>query len=386
MGVIAFVDFRDFEVALLRRADPGLERRPVVVVRGVAGRGVVAACSREARRAGVRIGMAATMARRLCPGACFGSGRDLESGESFSREFFGFLGSFSPVVEPAGAAAGWLDLGGMGRLFGSPLEAGAGILAKAGERFGLEGVVGIAGHKLVARAAAEVAGGGNVLWILPGRESQFLRELPVSVLPGVGERLAGRLLALGVRRVGDLCRVGRDLLVAAFGRKGEELYRAASLAPEPLRPAGRPVAVGSADVLLGTLAREVLEAYLYHLAGRLAAEVRSSGLAVHRLDFEAMYEDASLWRDTARFRRPVSFDRDLYDGARRVLGRALRRRVRIVRLKLSLGDPAPHIVQGDLWFDSEERLWRLYRAVDRVRLRFGFESLTSGKVAGWRVR
>ncbi|MFC2076606.1 hypothetical protein ACFLT7_05940 [candidate division KSB1 bacterium] len=379
MSLIAYVSVKNFDVGLERRLDSTLVGRPVVVTRGSGGRGVVVACSGEAWTAGVRVGMAETRARRLCPAAGFSPGRPVER-EAVSAEFMEIIYAFSPLVEPSGKSAAWLELSGSARLFGSPPEIAARVGGLVRRRLGLEAAVGVAHSKLLARVAAGVTGEGGALWVRPGGETDFLWPLPPSALPGVGKKSLERLTALGIRRVGDIPRIGLDLLTAAFGGRGEELFRMASLTPDPLRPAGRRRVVRDSVYLRpGTLVRETLCAHLYRLVEHDAAAVRKLGLAAGRVGFEAMYEDSSMWRGTARLDYPTDLDRLLFDGACRDLDRALQRRVRIVRLEVILDNLVPAVAQGALWSGWEQRIGKLYRSMDSVRDRFGFDSLALGR-------
>jgi DNA polymerase-4 len=230
--------------------DPTLAGK-AVIVGGSGSRGVVAACSYEARAYGVRSAMPSTHARRLCPHAVFVTGRHELYGE-YSARLHEVLVSFTPLVEGIALDEAFLDVTGGERLFGDGVTIAAAIRTRVRDELGLWASVGVATCKLIAKLASEAAKpkasprgpvpGPGVFQVGPGDELAFLHPLPVQVLWGVGPATLQRLDRFGVRTVGDLAHLPEATLVGALGQANGHHRRALAWAKDDraVEP-GRPV-------------------------------------------------------------------------------------------------------------------------------------------------
>jgi DNA polymerase IV len=224
-ATILHVDMDAFYAAVEVLADPSLRGRPLIVG-GSGRRGVVAACSYEARAFGVRSAMPSAQARRLCPHAIFLPGRH-ERYADYSRRIHDVFTSFTPIVEPIALDEAFIDVAGTVRLFGPGALIGAEIRRRIGAELGLSASVGVATSKLVAKLASEAAKpkaalsgvrpGAGVVVVEPGQELAFLHPKSVEMLWGVGPATSTRLHRLGVSTIGDLAGVPLDTLELAVG-------------------------------------------------------------------------------------------------------------------------------------------------------------------------
>ena len=235
--VILHVDMDSFFASVEVRDDPSLAGRPVIVG-GSGRRGVVAACTYEARMFGVHSAMPSSVARRLCPDAVFLDGRFHRYVEE-SERLHAVLASYTPLVEGISLDEAFLDVSGAVHLFGSGVTMGHQIRERVRDEMQLGCAVGVGRSKLMAKLASKAAKprasrsgiepGPGVVEVPAEGELDFLHPLPVRALWGIGPVTEKRLLALGVTTVGELAEMAPDALErylgVAAGRHLSELSR-----------------------------------------------------------------------------------------------------------------------------------------------------------------
>jgi DNA polymerase-4 len=205
--------------------DPSLRGKPVAVG-GSAGRGVVASASYEARRYGVRSAMPTVVARRLCRDLIVLPGR-FERYEEYSRRFHGVIRDLTPEFEPLGLDEVFADLRSLRRLKVRPIEAAEALRRRINEELQLQCGVGLGRNKLFAKLASkrskprvvdgELVDGAGVVWVSAALEAQWLEELPVRALWGVGPATAAKLEKLGLSWVRELAKVDEVTLASHVG-------------------------------------------------------------------------------------------------------------------------------------------------------------------------
>jgi DNA polymerase-4 len=189
-------------------------------------RGVVSTASYEARRFGCHSAQPVAVARRLCPNLIVVPVRG-ERYSHYSKRLFAILEEFSPLVEPVSVDEAFLDLTGTERLFGPPDRIGRRIKERINSDTQLNASVGLAPNKFLAKTASDFDKPDGLTIVQPGREVDFLRDMPIGKLWGVGPRTAQRMAKLGVERVGDLLKFNEAELTRQFGSEGEHFARLA---------------------------------------------------------------------------------------------------------------------------------------------------------------
>ncbi len=216
------VDMDAFFVSVEELFDPSLKGKPVVVGGQRDERGVVSAASYAARKLGVHSAMPLRTAAKLCPQAIFVNGHP-ERYRDYSDKVYKVLNRFSPKLEMVSIDEAYVDMTGTERLHGPPLRAAHALHAAMKTETQLNCSIGIGTSRLVAKVCSDQAKPNGVLWILPGREVEFLAPLDVRKIPGVGKVMEQRLHEKGIVKVGDLASRDGRWLEQNFGALGVAL-------------------------------------------------------------------------------------------------------------------------------------------------------------------
>jgi DNA polymerase-4 len=382
---VLHLDVDSFFAAVEQRDEPRLRGRPVAV-----GSGVVASCSVEARRAGVRTGMALVEARRRCRALVVVPG-DYRRYEQAARRIQGVCLDLTPCVEAPALDDLYLDLTGPGADASCERTAWE-LRGRVRDEVGLTVSLGLGSNKLTARTATRRAkqrpgrGGpedalGAVVRVPAGGGRAFLAPWPVEVLPGAGGRLRGRLERLNVRRVGEVAEMPPAVLCGLFGDRGLVLRdQARGVDPRPVEPTRPPQSISrrtSFDPPSGDL--DFLRAVLDHLVERAVSMLRFQGLTARGLRLSLRYGDHQGVEGRTPFRQGTTAEGELRAAARERLNRLYVRRLPLRLLGVELSPLAPPDGQGRLFADpAADRARRLQECKDAIRRRFGFMSLLSG--------
>jgi len=236
--LILHLDLDAFYAAIEQRDHPQWRGRPVVVGAAPGGRGVVATCSYEARRFGVRSAMPIAQAVRRLPPETVYVRPDMARYAAVSRDVMAVLATLSPRVEPVSIDEAYLDVSGLERLIGPPAVIGRRAKAAIREAVGLTASVGIGPNRLIAKLASEASKPDGLTVVAPEQVSAFLDPMPLSVLRGLGAKTAPRLTRLGLKTVGDLRALAlADLRRHLGAQAGTAIYQQArGIADDEVHP------------------------------------------------------------------------------------------------------------------------------------------------------
>ncbi len=224
--VFFHVDLDAFYASVEQLDDPGLKGRPVVVGARPGGRGVVSACSYEARAFGVHSAMPISEAVRRCPGAVFLPVRMKRYAE-VSRIVMGVFRDFSPHVRPISIDEASLDMTGTTRLFGPPREAAALLKRRVRETAGVTSSVGIAANRFLAKMASDFRKPDGLYEVAAGAGESFVDAVGLAKLWGVGSKTLARLRELRLDSTEKIRALGETSLQSLMGQAGGAfLYRA----------------------------------------------------------------------------------------------------------------------------------------------------------------
>ncbi|WP_051406961.1 DNA polymerase IV [Nocardia sp. CNY236] len=287
-ATILHADLDSFYASVEQRDDPRLRGKPVIV-----GSGVVLAASYEAKAFGVRTPMNASQARRLCPHAIAVPARMSAYAES-SAAVFEIFRDTTPIVEGISIDEAFLDVGGLRRIAGEPVDIAATLRTTVRERVGLPISVGIARTKFLAKVASAVAKPDGLRVVPPDGEIDFLHPLPVERLWGVGEVTARILHQYGITRIGQLADLGERSLQDMVGLAAARHLSALSWARDPRRvEVGRRRRSIGAQRALGRRYRppDEIEAYLHGLTDRLGQRLRAANRRCRTVVLRIRFDD-----------------------------------------------------------------------------------------------
>lgn len=212
-----------FYASVEQRDNPELRGKPLAVG-GAGRRGVVASCSYEARKYGVRSAMPGSMARRLCPGLIFVKSR-FEVYREVSKQIRNIFFEYTDLVEPLSLDEAYLDVTEPKT---GPLSAtliAQQIRQRIVETTGLTASAGVSFNKFLAKVASDINKPNGIKIILPEEADAFLEALPIEKFHGIGRVTAERMRKLGIHTGADLKNWPEIDLVNRFGKVGRYYYR-----------------------------------------------------------------------------------------------------------------------------------------------------------------
>jgi DNA polymerase-4 len=375
------IDLDAFFVSVEQRENPELKGKPVVVGGRPHGRGVVASASYEARAFGLHAGMPLVTASRLCPQAIFIEG-SFPKYRDASERFMTIVADFSPYVEPLGLDEAYLDVTGFESIYGSIHQMAIKIKQRIKEELGLCASVGIASGKVVAKVASELSKPDGLLEIAAGNERAFLAPLPVAKLPGIGRKTELILSGLGINTIEKLSIMSLGALKSHFGAFGEVLHRfARGVDDREVEPPAATKSI-SRETTFGKDSRDHsrLKATLHYLGERVGAELRQRGKQARCIILKLRYADFTTITRRHTLSQTTDSDQTIFDTGVKLLDKALSQERQPVRL---IGIGVSNLVESgrqlDMLDSSARRQEELNRAIDRIRNKYGFTAIQTGR-------
>ena len=387
------VDLDAFFVEVCRHNHPELRDVELLVVGGRRDqRGVVQSASYPARRFGIHAGMPIAEAVRLCPEATFFQG-SFGNYKKASLAVRAVLEDFSPLVVMSSLDEAYLDFGGTERLHPISLLPVAEQLRDQVKRAtGLDCSVGIGPNRMIAKLASDCAKPRGLMEVRSGWEEGFLAGLPLRAMPGVGPKTAERWAELGLTNVHQIQTMPEPALERLIGADARPLkLRAHGQGGTTLRAERLPKSVSRETTLSRDLRNpDQLERILALLTARVAAQLRDEQILARAVTMKLRHDDFRTVTRRRTLETATDLDAEIYLAARSLFRDAfeeVRRRDRGVRLigvaVTNLGTAA----EEDLFEPPERsRLRLLTEAVDKVRGKFGFDSVTPGSIFELRRR
>ncbi|WP_346858321.1 DNA polymerase IV [uncultured Draconibacterium sp.] len=378
---IVHIDLDTFFVSCERLLNSELNGKPVLVG-GTSGRGVVAACSYEARQYGVHSAMPMQMARRLCPEAIVVKGNSSVYSK-FSESITDIIKEESPLYEKSSIDEFYIDVSGMDKFYGSYLWAQE-LRKRIIRETGLPISFGLSTNKTVSKVATGEIKPNNHLKIESGQEKNFLAPLLVKKIPMVGDQTYKMLLSMGVRYVKTIQEMPIELMDKVMGKNGIALWKKAQGIDNSLvEPYHERKSISSSLTFeKDTIDVQALKKLLLAMAEKLAFYLRNGNKLTSCVTVTIRYSDFDT--RTRQKRIPyTSLDHTLIATTMELFDQLYNRRV-LVRL---VGVRFSHLVGGSYQmrlFEDNANLIKLYQQMDKMRNRFGQNAVRRASTLGTR--
>jgi DNA polymerase-4 len=377
---ILHIDLDAFFVSVEQTIAPELCGKLVIVGGRPDRRGVVASASYEARAFGIRAGMPLAQAYRLCPKAIFLQG-SFPAYRDASERFMEILADFSPCLEPAGLDEAYLDVTGC-EAHGTPHHLVLRIKERVKNELGLIASVGMASCKVVAKIASDLGKPDGLVEVAAGKEKEFLAPLPVASLPGVGKRTEEALKSIGIRTIGQLAALPPEAVKIRLGAAGVMIQHYANgIDDREVELPGEAKSISRETTFAeDTLDRAFLQAVLRYLCERVGAELRQEGKHARTVTLKLRYADFETITRRISSKEAIDADEVIFAGAVGLLEQALDRKRKLVRLiGVGVSNLISYGKQLNLLDSRQQRLSHLDKAIDRIRNKYGFTSIQTGR-------
>ncbi|VBB05405.1 Hypothetical protein LUCI_0614 [Lucifera butyrica] len=377
---ILHVDMDAFFAAVEQRDEPALRGKPVIVG-GLGNRGVVSTASYEARRFGVHSAMAMAEARQRCPGGVF-LPCDHAKYSRVSKAILAIFNDFSPLVEPLSLDEAFLDVSGMEGLYDGPEEIARRIKLRIHREIGLTASVGIAPNKFLAKLASDWKKPDGLVLVRPGEERQFLCQVPVDRLWGVGDATAAALFKLGIRAIGQLAERDVTELEGHFGQAAAHKMHQLARGEDDRKVISRhePQSVGRETTFEEDVSdRETIAAHLLSLAADVGWRLRRMGYTGRTVTVKIRLPSFQTLTRSKTLLTATALDETIYQTAG-----DLWEKVQIKGGIRLLGVTVSNLQRGKdqlaLFADADEKRLAVTAAADRIRDRFGPDSIIRGRL------
>lgn len=380
---IVHIDLDTFFVSVERLLDSRLNNKPVLVG-GTNGRGVVAACSYEARRYGIHSAMPMGMAQKLCPEAIVIRG-DGGMYSKFSNMVTDIINEDSPLYEKSSIDEFYIDVSGMDRFFGTYKWA-CELREKIIRETGLPISFGLSTNKTVAKVGTSEAKPNNHINIPKGFEKGFLAPLAIKKIPMVGDKSYKMLLSMGVKYVKTVQEIPIELMESIMGKNGIVLWKKAQgIDNTPVEPYNERKSISSSITLeKDTIDTRQLKNILTAMTEKLAFQLRNEQKLTSVVTVTIRYSDFDT--RTRQHRIPyTSLDHTLIKTVMSLFDQLYDRRLLVRLVGVRFSSLISGNYQMNLFEDTSEMI-NLYQAMDSIRNRYGNTAIRRVSTLGSRIR
>ena len=381
--MILHIDMDAFFASVEQLDKPELKGK-CVIVGGRSNRGVVTAASYEARNFGVHAAMPMYQAKEKCPNAIIIPGR-MARYKEISKKIMSLLKDFTPLIEQVSIDEAYLDIAGCERLHGKPEEMAHKIKKRIRDTVNLACSIGIAPTKFLAKIASDINKPDGLFIILPENVMEFIEDLPIRKVPGVGKVMHEQLDLMGIKTLGDVKKYSDRMLIKKLGRYGHRLIElSGNIDKSAITPSSVAKSVSSETTLpVNADDKALLKKYLLIQAEDVGRQLRESGLKAKTVTLKVKHNDFKQVTRRTSLVNPTQSSETIYKTAKRLLDEyTIRKKVRLIGVGtsglVSIDMPEQIELFADLTTDpkKEDANWeKVDETVDSIIRKFGKDAI-----------
>lgn len=281
-----------FYASIEQKDNPALKGKPLIVGGNPQSRGVVAACSYEARRFGIHSAMPCSRAVRLCPEAIFTRPR-MSRYQEISAKVMAIFREYTSLVEPLSLDEAFLDVTTNSQLHPSATLLAETIRRRIFKDLQLTASAGVSFNKFIAKVASDINKPNGITTVPPADAIGFISSLPIRKFFGVGKVTEKKMLSLGIKTGSDLRKWEEETLIFHFGKTGSFLYGIVrGIDNRPVEPKRIRKSIGSETTLSHDTKDLIeIESILKNLAGQIEQTLIRKKTGGHTLTLKVRYQD-----------------------------------------------------------------------------------------------
>ncbi len=295
MRKILHIDMDAFYASVEQRDTPELRGKPVIVGGRPERRGVVAACSYEARKYGVHSAMPSARAVKLCKDAIFVPPR-FDAYREASQKIKAIFRQYTKLIEPLSLDEAYLDVTDISRFCGSATEVAMQIKKQIQEEVNLTASAGVSYNKFLAKVASDMDKPNGIYVIRPEVAETFIEQLEIRKFFGIGKVTEKKMNSLGIYTGADLKKLSKIQLQTQFGRSGDYYYNIArGIDERPVNPSRIRKSIGSETTFDGNVVdKKMIWSTLTKLASGLGSSLLDKSVTARTVTLKVKYSDFKL--------------------------------------------------------------------------------------------
>jgi DNA polymerase IV len=380
MRTIFHLDLDAFFVSVERILDPSLNGKPVIVGGDPQGRGVVAACSYEARKFGLHSAMPIRRAYSLCPQGIYLHGNFKEYSR-YSRIVKDLLSKYAPVIQQASVDEYYMDFTGTENIYGKYFDFAKKLQQIVLTETGLPCSIGIGKNKTLAKIGSDCMKPMGVTYIEPGFEKKFLAPMPVETIPGIGKKTTIELNRRGFYKIGDIAEAPLEYFTKAFGKGGMDIwYKANGEGNEYLTEDHDPKSISRENTFMeDTIDLDLIKDTMFTMTGQVCQNLRDNKMQAMCINLKLRYSDFSTLT-RAKSVPPTDDDKVVFETVWALFIKNYTRRVSVRLIGVGLTKFVKLPDQKALFDDTDEKRKKILEAVNTIRNKHGYNLIKLGLI------
>ena len=368
------IDMDAYFASVEQATNPFLKGKPVAVCGCYKNRSVVASCSYEAKKEGVKSGMSIREATILCPDIILIEGYPEKYAE-VSKEIFSIIRNFTDNIEIYSIDEVFVDVSDIFHLYGGKKQLALFIKKEIKNKTSLTCSIGIGHNKLISKIASSICKPDGIK-IVEGKDIEnFIADLPVGKIPGIGEKTEEKLAEFGIEKCKDIRKVGKNFLIDKFGIYGEIIYEKSwgkdTDAINKSTPSQK--SIGHSYTLpFDTLNPEILNVVLFNLSYKVAERMRKQNKHGKTVVLFLRFRDFTSITKRKKFSDIPADGKKIFEIASSIM-KEVKKNKKIRAIGVSVGEIFEF--NYDYLFEGEKERELLFHKIDAINARFGERSV-----------